>query len=254
MIDLLQFDRVLDVGGWFKPNNSATHVADLMPYETRGMALHLNPQPGERFRQSTWLQLNFLDPDFRLPFEDDYFDFVTCGQTVEDLANPVPLLSEMARVGKRGLIECPSRLHEQTIGVRDRQSTKCGHPHHHWIVDSDGVELALHSKIDSRLGQLRNRVPLTAYEAFCRRSAGAFNVQHEWAGDICYSIITGPKCAEIARAFASGLGNTAITRVKDAGLRLGRRLRSYGRLQWKQDDWWGRIVEQSRAFSKIPIV
>lgn len=250
MIDLLQFDRVLDVGGWFKPNNSATHVVDLMPYETRGAALHLDPQPGERFKKDTWFQANFLDSDFRLPFEDDYFDFVTCGHTVEDLTDPIPLLSEMARVGKRGLIECPSRLHEQTIGVRDRQSTKCGHPHHHWIVDSDGVELTLYSKIDSQLGKLRNQVPLTKYEALCRLSSGASNVQHEWEGNIRYSIITGPTCSEIARAFAWNLGNNAITRINDASLRFGRRLRSYGR---KQDDWWERIVEQSRPFSKIPI-
>lgn len=94
MIDLLQLDRVLDVGGWFKPNNSATHVVDLMPYETRGAALHLDPHPGERFKKDTWFQANFLDSDFRLPFEDDYFDFVTCGHTVEDLTDPIPLLSE----------------------------------------------------------------------------------------------------------------------------------------------------------------
>jgi SAM-dependent methyltransferase len=250
MIDLLQFDRVLDVGGWFKPNNSATHVVDLMPYETRGAALHLDPQPGERFKKDTWLQANFLDLDFRLPFEDDYFDFVTCGHTVEDLTNPVPLLDELSRIGKRGLIECPSRLHEQTIGVRDRQSTKCGHPHHHWIVDSDGVEIALHSKMDSRLDKLSNQVPLTKYEALCRISADASNVQYEWKGDIRYSIITGPTCAEIAHSFAWSLGNNVIARVNDAGLRFGRRLRSHGR---KQDDWWERIVEQSRPFSKIPI-
>ncbi len=251
MDDYRRFERVLDVGGWFLPNNSATHVVDLMPYETRRAALHFGPEPGERFTKSTWTQIDFLCPHLRLPFEDRYFDFVICGQTVEDLANPEPLLCEMGRIGKQGLIECPSRFHEQTVGVRDRMSNKCGHPHHHWIVDSNDPGLVLYSKTDSRLDRRESQVPLTVYEAACGLLPDTPTVRYRWKDSILYSIVTGPKCSESARAFVARLDIKASARLKDAGLRLARRIRSYTRP--RQGDWWNSIVEQSRKFSTIPL-
>lgn len=48
--------RVLDAGGWFIPLPRATHVVDLMPYETRRCVVTLEPLAGERFTRDTWLQ------------------------------------------------------------------------------------------------------------------------------------------------------------------------------------------------------
>ena len=36
--------RVLDVGGWHDPFDLATHVLDIMPYETRRTADALDPE------------------------------------------------------------------------------------------------------------------------------------------------------------------------------------------------------------------
>ncbi|MCP4309309.1 MAG: hypothetical protein GY788_31430 [bacterium] len=74
MIDVSQLDRVLDVGGWRKPDNRATHVADRMPYETRWTRLNTKPLPCERFSKDTWPQIDFLDSGLRFPFADNYFD------------------------------------------------------------------------------------------------------------------------------------------------------------------------------------
>ena len=46
--------RVLDVGGWYRPFNLATHVLDLLPYATRRVAEPLDPQDSERFSEATW--------------------------------------------------------------------------------------------------------------------------------------------------------------------------------------------------------
>ncbi len=159
---------MLDLGGWFLPEPRATHVVDLMPWATRRAKLSLERLGDERFSSETWYQADFLKPGFQLPFADKSFDLVICGHTVEDLADPAPLLLEMARVGKRGVIECPSRFSEQTKGIRNRETSACGHPHHHWIVESVAGTLLLHSKHDSELDRESRVIPLRHFES--RRS------------------------------------------------------------------------------------
>lgn len=114
---------ILDVGGWFAPERRVTHVIDLMPWETRGARLTLTPLPGECFTKDTWFQADFLQPDFNLPFADQSFDLALCGHTIEHLVAPEKILLELQRVARRGRIECPSRLAEQTVSLRDRKST-----------------------------------------------------------------------------------------------------------------------------------
>lgn len=247
-------NTILDVGGWFSPEPRATHVVDLMPWETRGARLTPAPQPGERFTRDTWFQADFLQPDFSLPFADASFDLVTCGHTLEDLADPGPLLGEMARVGRRGLIECPSRLIEQTMGIRDRESARPGHPHHHWIVESVGGALLLYAKADSGLEDEAGLVPLVHTDRAVARTPGADLVFHAWTGRLDHRIIRGPECRERAGGFVAALGVSEYSRQEDRLLRFARRLRR--RLRGPAavpSPWWPQIVEASRPYSKIPL-
>ncbi len=249
-----QAARVLDVGGWFKPEPRATHVVDLMPWETRGAKLQLQRLPEERFSKDTWRQADFLSPDFRLPFEDKSFDVVLCGQTVEDLANPGALLREMSRVGVSGIIECPSRLHEQTAGVRDRKSTLAGHPHHHWIVEGGNGSVMLYSKADSGLDRWGVPIPLSAYERRVRESPGAETLQLAWRGTIEFKLVTGLECAQRALEFARQSGSTAFERLLDAGIRTLRRVRDRVRGGGAENfGWWDEIVRASEPFSSIKL-
>ena len=50
----LSSERVLDIGGWHNPFNLATHVIDLMPFETRRTHDALTPEDRELFSASTW--------------------------------------------------------------------------------------------------------------------------------------------------------------------------------------------------------
>jgi hypothetical protein len=177
---------------------------------------------------------------------------LTCGQTIEDLTDPSPLIAEMSRVGRRGGIECPSRMHEQTVGVRDRQSTKCGHPHHHWIAETDGIHLVLYSKKDSRLERARHRVPLTVYEDACRNGTGSPNMYLEWSDRIHCTFVAGSDCAKGAATFVENLRFPLSMALKDKALRFARRVRTKMRPA-DDDDRWAKIVQQSRPFSKIPI-
>lgn len=247
-------ERVLDVGGWFKPEPRATHVVDLMPWETRAGRVQMERLPDERFSRETWYQADFLAPDFRLPFDDRSFDVVLCGQTVEDLRDPRPLLCEMSRVGKTGVIECPSRLHEQTVGVRDRKCGYAGHPHHHWIVEASGGRILLYSKTDSRMDRVDTMIPLFVYERLVREKPGSETLQVEWRDNIEFEIIFGEECFRRAREFSKGIGFSDWESYADRAIRAGRRFRDLAKGRGKEDfSWWEEIVRKSEPFSRIKL-
>ena len=246
--------KILDVGGWFMPEPRATHVVDRMPWETRGAQLSLAPLPQEHFSKATWFQADFLAPDFRLPFTDKSFDLVVCGQTIEDLADPRSLLQEMQRVGVRGVIECPSRLTEQTKGMRDRESGLPGHPHHHWIVDSVAGSLLLYSKADSDLRVEARLLPLSFTEPLIESGRAAEVVVHEWQDEIDFRVVAGPECRERAEEFVTSMHVPVFVRTIDRALRFARRLRRRLRgLPPEEFSWWAKIVEVSRPYSSIDL-
>lgn len=125
-------DVVLDIGGWAKPFARADWVMDLMPYESRG--LYGGDHRGEeRFGPETWICRDICDRD-PYPFEDDEIDFVICSHTLEDIRDPIWVCREMSRIAKAGYIEVPSRLEEQSHGIRGDWT---GWGHHRWLIDID---------------------------------------------------------------------------------------------------------------------
>jgi hypothetical protein len=136
--------RVLDVGGWASPLARADWVIDLMPYETRGL-YGGDPDP-ERFSAETWVRRDVCARE-PWPFADDEFDFVVCAHTLEDVRDPVWVCEEVARVGRAGYVEFPSRLEEQTWGFDGPWS---GWNHHRWLCEADreGNEVRFTFKYD----------------------------------------------------------------------------------------------------------
>lgn len=252
--DFTAASSILDVGGWFRPEPRATHVIDLMPWATRNARLCLQRLPGERFSPETWFQADFLHPDFRMPFADKSFDLVICGHTVEDLVEPGPLLREMSRVGQRGVIECPSRLSEQTMGVRDRECSAPGHPHHWWIVESEVDYLRLYSKRDSELNCKMRLLPLSHFESAQANFPGIGVVQHRWSVELKFETVLGVPCRERAEQFVRDCTVSRFGRYLDTLKRFARRCRSRLRGRPALDlHWWTRIVEQSSPYSKIEL-
>lgn len=248
--------KILDTGGWFIPFNHATHVVDLMPYETRGGALQLHPLPGERFSKATWYQINFLDAGFQLPFPDKFFDFSVCGHTVEDLADPGGLIAELRRVSKAGYIETPSRLCEQTVGVRDRMTDEQGHPHHHWIVEAENNRLVLSGKSASLFGPRRvHAVPLRTYEALQAGTPDLSAMCFHWSGDFDWEVVSDSEATRRARVLVSSLGISATERALDL---LVRKLRHLKRsvlhpAARAKSEWWREMLTISRPYSTIPL-
>jgi SAM-dependent methyltransferase len=133
-------DRVLDVGGWWKPLNRADCVVDLLPYETRGGGGRIGPGP-ERYSSETWMQFDICETPW--PIADDSFDFVYCGQTLEDIRDPIAVCAELSRVAKRGYVEVPSAWIECTfdIDVGPLTPRYPGYEKHRWLVleQEDGL-------------------------------------------------------------------------------------------------------------------
>lgn len=252
LLDALPADaRILDAGGWLQPLLRATHVADLFPYETRRGRRQLEPVAGERFTAATWMRVDFLSPNFRLPVPDKFFDFAYCSQTIEDLVNPVPLLRELDRVARAGVIESPSRLAEQTLGIRDRMASAPGHPHHHWIVDPapDRIELCPKHAL-AALPPRRHTVPLMSFE----RSAAARDGQFSWRGDLRWSLVDDTESCRRACALRDSVRVTWREATFDAPIRFLRRLKSrlLGRPRDNPSAWFQEMLELSAPFTATP--
>lgn len=126
-------DLVVDVGGWWKPLNRADHVIDLLPYESRAGGGRLGAGP-ERYTPETWHRFDICETPWPVP--DQAFDFAYCGQTLEDIRDPIAVCRELARVATRGYIEVPSVWIECTYDVDVGPLTPRypGYEKHRWLV------------------------------------------------------------------------------------------------------------------------
>lgn len=126
-------DLAVDVGGWWKPLNRADHVVDLLPFESRPGGGRLGPGP-ERYTPATWHQFDVCQTPW--PFADGSFDFAYCGQTLEDVRDPIVVCHELARIARRGYVEVPSAWIECTYDVDVGPLTHRypGYEKHRWIV------------------------------------------------------------------------------------------------------------------------
>jgi hypothetical protein len=134
--------KILDIGGWFAPCKQATHMVDIMPFET----LNRSGSYGNgdlKITQRNYHQLDLGKID-RLPFQDREFDFVICRHTLEDIKDPLKICKEMTRVSKAGYIETPHRVYESTKGVE--RHWWCGHYHHRWLVEVEGNKVIFQFK------------------------------------------------------------------------------------------------------------
>ncbi|MDD3180123.1 MAG: methyltransferase domain-containing protein [Opitutaceae bacterium] len=227
-----------------------------MPYETRRGTVTPTPLPDERFSRETWLQVDFLAPDLRLPFSDRFFDFIVCSHTIEDLVDPTPLLREMRRIARAGYFETPSRLSEQAVGQRDRISYAPGHPHHYWIVETpDEARLLLAHKGDSLDGNPCSYVPLICYEKLLRTGVHADVCQLLWRDSFECEFVRGEGARRRATEFTARLGIRTSDRLVDGLVRAARRIKRLPQHLGAQSmhDWWQEMLRISRPYSRIPL-
>jgi len=139
--EMAQATHSLDIGGWYRPLRSATHVLDINPFETRLQHAAYDPRLPERHGPETWLQRDICDHT-PWPYPDKFFDFAVCSHVLEDIRDPIWVVSEMTRVSKAGYVETPSAVGELLTSATfaeylfDRRNT-VGGSHHRWLVEMD---------------------------------------------------------------------------------------------------------------------
>lgn len=133
-------DRVLDVGGGLRPIARADVVLDSNPMANIQSVLGGG---APRFSEKSWI-VHDVNDRRGFPFGDNEFDFVFCSHLLEDIRDPVFVCQEIARVGKRGYIEVPSRESESSIGIQSGYFT--GYMHHRWFVEHTGGRIVFTHK------------------------------------------------------------------------------------------------------------
>jgi hypothetical protein len=131
-----------------------------------------------------------------------------------------------------------------------------GHPHHHWIVESDGMtHLWLFHKSDSLDANPASCVPLRTCERCLRQPPQSELCQLLWRQHFEFELIRGEPARQRAAAFAAGLDHRRFDRVLDAATRTARRIVYGGRRSTpgKLDAWWQDMLRLSRPYSRIPL-
>lgn len=111
--------NVIDVGCGKTPFPNATHVLDFT------------------LENNSNLNQIKLDLDYeQFPHIDNYFNFVYCRHTLEDIQNPHNAFNEFTRISKCGYIETPSPLIEMMRGAEVGSEYR-GYIHHRYFVWSN---------------------------------------------------------------------------------------------------------------------
>jgi len=120
--DILDNEKVLDIGSGGDPFPYATHLADLYEGETGHRAAPL-------VQDSRPFQVVNIE---KMPYGDKEFDFVYCSHVLEHVADPSRACDELMRIGRRGYIETPTRLSDIMLNFTHLPE------HHKWYIVAAG--------------------------------------------------------------------------------------------------------------------
>lgn len=115
----MNISKILDVGGSVKTYPGTTHVIDI-----RNKPKNLDIE---------YMQMDVCSGKW--PYPDKFFDFVNCGDLLEDVKDPIHVCKELIRVAKAGRVNVPSFKAELSHGVDSwpRKDDYVGYCHHRWI-------------------------------------------------------------------------------------------------------------------------
>jgi hypothetical protein len=174
---------VVDVGGGASPFPRADYVIDALAFEAAGAgsdgSIHKQLGIYPRYSPERWIQADVCGRA-RWPVADKQFDYVVCSHLLEDIRDPIWVCSELARIGKAGYIEAPSRTEEQSLGVEHPRYA--GYYHHRWLISRDEGQLSFRHK-PHNLHAIRDAI-VTSLAPGRRINPKYSVVSYEWSGTI----------------------------------------------------------------------
>ena len=90
--------KILDIGCGYNANNYATTISDTL--DLSGY-----------YKNKYFVKIT----DKKLPFKDKEFDFIIASHVIEHVDDISFFLNELARVGKQGYIEVPTKLEDNLV-------------------------------------------------------------------------------------------------------------------------------------------
>lgn len=199
--------RLLDLGS--SDGQTLNHIRELRPDLSLASA-DIAGSPGKYPEGTDFRRANF-DSD-SLPWDDGFFDGVTCMHVVEHLKSPAKLLGEIARVvgpGGRVYIETP---HPKTEGMQSAWGRGVGSVTLNFYDDPTHVKPVSVRELENcgaeagllpvRSGTSRNLLFSAAYPFFRLlgiTSRSRFVAQIHWTGWSAYAILQRPRQAAVAQ-------------------------------------------------------
>ena len=90
--------KVLDIGCGYGANKYATTICDILDLS-------------DHYKDKNFIKIN----EKKLPFKDKEFDFIIASHVAEHVEDISYFLNELARVGKKGYIEVPTKLEDNLV-------------------------------------------------------------------------------------------------------------------------------------------
>lgn len=157
-------DLVLEIGSGNNPNPRSNILCDLFVAD--------NSQRAGNF--SIVIDRPFIVADcYKLPFKDNYFDYVICSHLLEHLEKPLEFIKELTRVAQRGYIEVPNIYGERLFGW----------DFHLWYCEFKNNTLILTRKKDGeKFGGFFHRLIANKiwFRRFFEENKEKFYIKYEW--------------------------------------------------------------------------
>lgn len=165
--------RVLEIGSGSAPDVRSTVLVDRAPWDsaerTRGEPIRRDGRP-----------LVAAD-GVALPFAARSFDLVIAVNVLEHTEDPAAFLTEMARVGHRGLVHVPSTFTER-IFYREFHT-------HTFVMEGDTLVIRRKNFSDAFGGVFDLLAHFDAdFARFLERNRGLFNLVYEWEGSPSFRV------------------------------------------------------------------
>ena len=162
--------KVLDIGCGYGASKYATTICDILDLS-------------DHYKDKTFIKIN----EKKLPFKDKEFDFIIASHVVEHVDDISYFLNELARVGKKGYIEVPTKLEDNLVFENKKA--------HIWHLVFDDVHNKLN--ISKKIQYIEPVLTVSTIKKFNDYFRESLAIELYWEESIEFNIVeNNPKVSE----------------------------------------------------------
>ncbi len=162
--------KVLDIGCGYGANKYATTICDILDLS-------------DHYKDKTFIKIN----EKKLPFKDKEFDFIIASHVAEHVEDISYFFNELARVGKKGYIEVPTKLEDNLVFENKKA--------HIWHLVFDDVNNKLN--ISKKIQYIEPILTVSTIKKFNDYFRESLIIELWWEDSIEFNIVeNNPKISE----------------------------------------------------------